>query len=520
MEDKQAELFESEKRFRSLIQNIPDVTWTINGAGRTLFVSENANWELGFNPQEICDQEGSFWLEHVHPEDTERVKKAYDDLFENNVAFNQEYRMSNKNGDWIWVYNRAIQTYQSDDTKWTSGLLTNISAKKQSELALKNQEDQMRQAQKMDAIGRLAGGVAHDYNNLLSVIGGNVEFLLEGLKLDSSQKEVLQDVQTAVRQGAELTKQLLVFGQKQVSKPEAVDLNAVSTEMNKMFKRLIDATIDLSIIQDKALKPIQADPGQIQQVILNLVLNARDAMPKGGSLTLETKNVMVDESEQGMNDYLPPGTYAQLNVTDTGTGMTAEVQNRIFEPFFTTKADKGTGLGLASVYGIVKKWNGYIFVRSVLGVGSNFSISFPTFEMAEMLKTTPKQEPLIPMGSETILVAEDEELVRKVLVRALQRHGYKVLQATNGVEALQKASEHYGEIDLLLTDTIMPEMNGKELADQLKKSRPEVKVIFISGYTEEILSQRGIINSSVNLIEKPFESDHLVRRVRKVLDDK
>ncbi len=401
-----------------------------------------------------------------------------------------------------------------------SAIARDITDRKKAEESLRKHEEQMRLAQKMDAIGRLAGGVAHDFNNLLSVIGGNAEFLLGNLEEDSSQKEELEEIQKAVRRGAELTKQLLVFGQKQVSQPQPVHLNELSTEMNKMLKRLIDAAIDFSVIQDPALKPILADPGQMQQVILNLVLNARDAMPQGGHLILETRNVESLELDPEKGFALPPGAYVQLSVTDTGIGMDPEVQKRIFEPFFTTKAGKGTGLGLATVYGIVNQWKGQIVVRSFPRTGSTFTLYFPALESVPQAESKPKQETLIPHGSETLLVAEDEDPVRKILVRTLERQGYQVLEARNGVEAVQKAWNHEGTIHLLLTDTVMPKMNGKELADELKKSRPKVKIIFISGYPREVLSQQGIMDPSIHLIQKPFDLDYLSQQIRKILDEK
>src|SRR5665213_2226486 len=384
----------------------------------------------------------------------------------------------------------------------------------------KKQEEQIRLSQKMDAIGQLAGGVAHDFNNLLSVIGGNIELLMDELKTESTQREEFRDIQKAVQQGAELTKQLLVFGKKDISQPQAVNLNAVSGEMSKMFKRVLKSAISLSILQDKDLKSILADPGQIQQVILNLVLNAQDAMPKGGTLKVETKNVEVGEFEDGRDDCLPPGKYVQLNVTDTGMGMTPEVQKHIFEPFFTTKAGKGTGLGLASVYGIVKKWDGFIFVQSVPGNGTTFCLFFPILDQIEEIQINSRKQTPILMGSETLLVAEDQPFFRKVLVKTLEKYGYKVLQAGNGAEAVQKALVHPGAIDLLLTDVMMPHINGKELADELKRKRPQIKVVFISGYSHEVLAQQGALDAGIHLIQKPFELDFLVGQIRKILDEK
>ncbi|HVZ79539.1 MAG TPA: PAS domain S-box protein [bacterium] len=401
-----------------------------------------------------------------------------------------------------------------------SAIHRDISERKKSEESLRQHEEQLRQIEKMNAIGRLAGGVAHDFNNLLSVIGGNAEFLKSSLDAKSPNQEEVGEIQKAVQRGADLAKQLLVFGQKQVSQPQPVNLNEVSADMKKMLKRLIDANVELAIIQDPDLRPILADPGQIQQIILNLVINARDAMPQGGNLILETKRVPAEKLEAEGRPTLPVGDYVRFAVTDTGTGMSPEVQRHIFEPFFTTKANKGTGLGLATVYTLTRKWSGHIFVHSSPGIGTTFTLYFPAMVSVEGFEEKPKQATLIPVGSETILLAEDEDQVRKVLVRSLERYGYKVLPAANGLEAVKVAWDHKGDIDLLLTDTIMPKMNGRELMVELKKNRPKAKVIFISGYPKEVLSQQGILDAGIHLIQKPFELEDLVQHIRRVLDEK
>ncbi|MGH7740120.1 MAG: PAS domain S-box protein, partial [bacterium] len=437
-----------------------------------------------------------------------------------NISNHETVRVK-KNGERVDV---SVSLSQIKDAQGkvvgVSTIARDITERKKAEESLRRHEEQMRLAQKMDAIGRLAGGVAHDFNNLLSVIGGNTEFLLSDLAPDDTRREEAEEIQKAVRRGAELTKQLLVFGQKQVSKPEPVNLNELSSEMNKMLKRLIDATINLSIIQDRELKPIRADSGQMQQIILNLVLNARDAMPEGGDLTIETKNIRAGDLADEHRASLTPGDYVRLIVVDTGSGMEPEVQKRIFEPFFTTKAEKGTGLGLATVYSIVQKWNGNIFVESALGVGTRFILYFPVLTGAEAKAVPDKPADIVPKGFETILLAEDEAPVRKILVRTLERYGYRVLEAANGLEAVQKAWSYSGTIHLLLTDTIMPKLNGKQLADELLKTRPQMKVIFVSGYTREVLSEQGILVPGIHLIQKPFELEELASEIRKVLDGK
>jgi CheY-like chemotaxis protein len=278
--------------------------------------------------------------------------------------------------------------------------------------------------------------------------------------------------------------------------------------------------VELAIIQGRDVRPILADPGQVQQIILNLVINARDAMPQGGNLILETRQVPAERLAIEERPTLPIGDYVRFAVTDTGTGMSPEVQRHIFEPFFTTKAGKGTGLGLATVYTLTRKWSGHIFVHSSVGIGTTFTLYFPAMVSVEGFEEKPKQKTLIPLGSETILLAEDEDQLRKVLVRSLERYGYKVLSAANGLDAVKVAWDHKEPIHMLLTDTIMPKMNGKELMVELKKTRPKIKVIFISGYTKEVLSQQGILESGIHLIQKPFELEDLVQHIRQVLDEK
>ncbi len=486
--------------------------------GKVTNWNQGAEILFGYTSEEM---KGNLAVSLIHADELAQNRKLWNQTILQEKVVDREELWVKKDGSPISVSITLSPIRNSEgQTAGVSIIARDITYRKQMQATLQKQEEQMHLAQKMDAVGRLAGGVAHDFNNLLSVIGGNVEFILDQVKKNQPINDELEDIQKAVRQGAQLTKQLLVFGQKQVSQPDAVGLNEINLEMNKMFKRLIDASIHLSFQQDKDLKPILADKGQIQQVILNLVLNARDAMPQGGSLVIETKNVEIGEFEDGREDHVSIGSYVQLTVTDTGTGMTPEIQKHIFEPFFTTKADKGTGLGLASVYGIMKKWEGSIFVHSTPGVGTTFSLLFPARPELKKTEFKPKQENLSPMGSETLLVAEDEDPVRKIMVRALEKYGYRILEAGNGAEAFQKAQDYPEKIDLLLTDTIMPLMNGKELADQLKKTRPKMKVVFVSGYASEVLSLKGVLDSQIRLIQKPFELDFLAGEVRKALDAK
>jgi two-component system cell cycle sensor histidine kinase/response regulator CckA len=396
------------------------------------------------------------------------------------------------------------------------GIVQDITKRKKAEETYRRQEAQLRLSQKMEAIGQLAGGVAHDFNNLLCVVSGNSDVLLRNLPQDDPRRVEVVDIQEAVQRGSELTSQLLAFGKRQISKTEPLNLKEVVSRLNRMLARLMYDNIELKIRQDKSLKYIMGDPIQIEQIILNLTINARDAMLQGGSLLIETHNVEVLQGEDGM----PPGSYVRVTVKDSGMGMSEEVQKHIFEPFFSTKGDKGTGLGLATVYGIVQQMKGHIRVKSVLGQGSEFLVYFPITEAPVMVDVPAKA--ILPQssGTETVLIAEDDESVRKILVKLLQYKGYRTLEASNGLDALEKAESCPHPIDLLLTDVMMPKMNGNELAESLAKKRPSMKVIFISGYPNEILAHQGVEAQDITLIQKPFTSDHLTQKIRETLDRK
>jgi PAS domain S-box-containing protein len=381
-------------------------------------------------------------------------------------------------------------------------------------------EQQLRQAQKMEAIGRLAGGIAHDFNNLLMVISGYSEFLLEGLGPDPSLRGPAQEISNAAQRATSLTRQLLAFSRKQMLAPKVLDLNEVVTENLKMLTRMIGEDIDLVMVPDAAIGAVRADPGQIDQVIMNLAVNARDAMPEGGKLTIETSNVSLDENFARTHAPLEPGEYVMLAISDTGLGMDADTQSRIFEPFFTTKGAKGTGLGLSTVYGIVKQSGGYIFVDSQLHRGTTFRTYFPRVDGKE--EAAAAQDSLgLPRpdhGQETILLVEDESNLRRLARQYLEMQGYKILEAEDGAAALQIVAGHKGTIDLLLTDVVMPGMNGRELALHVTAERPDIRVIYMSGYTENAIGHNGTLYAGINLLQKPFSLPALKDKVREVLD--
>jgi PAS domain S-box-containing protein len=382
-------------------------------------------------------------------------------------------------------------------------------------------EQQLRQSQKMEAIGRLAGGIAHDFNNLLMVISGYSEFLLERLGAEPHLRGPAQEIASAAERASSLTRQLLAFSRKQMLAPRIVNLNDVATENIKMLTRMIGEDVDLVMVPSPNLWPVRADAGQIEQVIMNLAVNARDAMPSGGKLTIETSNVTLDDDYARFHAPLRPGDYVMVAISDTGAGMDNETQSHIFEPFFTTKGTKGTGLGLSTVYGIVKQSGGYIWVYSEVGRGTTFKIYLPrvasTGEAAAQV-ATPVEYRKVEPGTETILLVEDEANLRYLARQYLEKQGYKVIEAADGAVAMQIAVAHEAMIHLLLTDVIMPGMNGRELAQRISEIRPNVKVLYMSGYTENVIGHNGMLDAGIRLLQKPFNLRDLKRIVREVLD--
>jgi PAS domain S-box-containing protein len=394
-----------------------------------------------------------------------------------------------------------------------------ISDRKKAEETQARLEQQLLQSQKMESIGRLAGGVAHDFNNLLTVIQGYCALMEEELPPESALLEELGQIQLASERAAALTRQLLAFSRKQILSPVVLDLNDLVANLRKMLERLISEDIALTTQLAPSLRPVIADPGQIEQVIVNLAINARDAMPTGGTLIIETGNLDLDQSYAATHPEAPTGACVMLTVTDTGYGMDARTQARIFEPFFTTKeAGKGTGLGLATVYGIVKQSGGEINVASELNRGTTFQIVLPASAIATSDQVDQQPHPAATGGSETILLVEDEPLVRELVRAVLRNEGYTILEAADGREALRIAGQHHGPIDLLVTDVVMPEMSGRELAEQLSLAGQPLKVLFMSGYTDDAVVRHGLRVARVHFLAKPFSPLRLAAKVREVLD--
>ncbi len=400
-------------------------------------------------------------------------------------------------------------------------LIREMEERRATEEALRKSEEELRHSQKMEAVGRLAGGVAHDFNNLLTAIIGYAELISAREGEESTTKQHADLIRKAGEQAATLTRQLLAFSRKQMLQPKVIDLNQLVVDMERLLRRVIGERFNLQTLPDAELGIVLADPTQIEQVILNLGVNARDAMPRGGNLIIRTANVHLDKwKAPQVSVSLAEGDYVELSVTDTGEGMDEDTKSRIFEPFFTTKGPgKGTGLGLATVYGIVRQTGGGISVESELGKGSTFRIYLP-LERAPVDQIKTVQAPVEKSANfETVLVAEDEEIVRELVCDVLAEQGYNVMCAVDGIEAMQKAKEYDGQIHLLITDVIMPHMNGQELAEQLSAERPDMKVLFVSGYSDNDIGDHGIIDQRIDLLQKPFTPQTLARKIRDVIQE-
>jgi len=415
------------------------------------------------------------------------------------------------------AHDRHPHTFTQDDVHFLQAIAHVVGTA----VERKRNETAFRQAQRLEAVGRLASGVAHDFNNMLSAITGFGELVRNGLAQADPLRNDVDEILKAAARAASLTRQLLAFSRQQVLQPRMVRLNDITRDMEKMVHRLLGEGIELVISLDPALGWVKADPSQIEQVILNLCVNARDAMPDGGRLTIETANTELDGAQMHEHRMDAPGgggSYVQLTVTDTGTGMDSETQARIFEPFFTTKSpDKGTGLGLATVYGIVKQSDGEIWVYSEPNRGTSFKLFFPRLDETSARDKTPQHAPAVG-GAETILLVEDEEPIRKVAQRILEKSGYRVLAAANGREALEVARTHKGTIHMIVSDLIMPELKGPEMVALVRKERPEIGVLYLSGYTDATVSREGLMEAGANFLQKPFAVDVFARRVREVLD--
>lgn len=519
-ERRQAEeaLRQSEERYRTILEETGDGYFEMNLGGHFTLVNDSLCSILGYSREELI---GMSYKVYTPTEDVEMVFQTYNRIYQTGEpARDYNLRVIRKDGS-IGLAETSGFPIRNEKGEIVGfrGIRRDISERKRAEEERKKMEEQLQQAQKMESVGRLAGGVAHDFNNLLTTIIGNVELALMDIDQKGALWERLRDINQAADRAATLTRQLLAFSRKQVLQPEIVNLNEVVSNVKKMLGRLIGEDIILETFLVPDLGRVEADVGQLEQVIINLAVNARDAMPSGGRLTIETANIDLDEFYADGHMGVTPGSYVMLSVSDDGFGMSPEVQTHIFDPFFTTKEKgKGTGLGLAMVYGIIKQSRGNIWVYSEEGRGTTFKIYLPRVDKGAEGEKRKALKGEVRPGSETVLVVEDEDHLCDLTVLILQRYGYKVLAAKEASEAMELYNNLDSPIHLLLTDVVMPGMNGRELAHQLERRQPGLKALFMSGYTDNAIVHHGILDAGIAFLQKPFTPEDLARKVREVLD--
>jgi PAS domain S-box-containing protein len=506
-------LVEQEEIFRLIGENAADMIAVVHVDGRRLYNSPSYQKWLGYSAKEL---EETSPFEQIHPDDRKQVLAAAEEARKTGVGRRVEYRIRHKDGPWH-VLESTASAVRNAHGSVEKLIIVNRDITERKQL-----EEQLFLSQKLEAVGRLSGGIAHDFNNILGVIIGYSEALQQKIGPDDPFREAVDEIEKAGQRAASLTQQLLAFSRKQVLEPKILDLNSIVNDVDKMLRRLIGEDIELKAILSQDLGRVKADRGQIEQVIMNLAVNSRDAMPCGGKLTLETSNGVLTEADAARHRYVVPGPCVMLQVSDTGMGMDAEVQSHIFEPFFTTKGKgKGTGLGLATVYGIVKQSGGYIWLESESGKGTKFNICLPR---AEGVDEEAVRETVKPVrraaGPQTILLVEDEPSLRKLTRRTLVEAGYTVLEAADATEAMEVARRSGSPVDILLTDIVMPGMNGHELAGQLSPGRPDMKVLFMSGYTDGAVATHGVLKPGTTILRKPFSRDTLVKYVADILAEK
>jgi two-component system, cell cycle sensor histidine kinase and response regulator CckA len=498
-----------EELFELISENAADMIAVVNADGTRAYNSPSYQRMMGYSPAEL---RGTVAFEQVHPDDRAKVIDAAEEAKRSGRGKRVEYRMRHKDGRWISLESTA-SAIQDSKGQVQKLVIVNRDVSERKQL-----EEQLQTAQKVEAIGRLSGGIAHDFNNILGVIIGYTEALQGRIPPENEFREAIDEIQLAGKRAASLTQQLLAFSRKQVLEPKVLDLNAVVRDMENMLDSLMGEHVELALKLSDSAGMVKADRTQLEQVVLNLGVNARDAMPKGGKLIIETSKVTMDEGDAARPAYMQSGDYVLLKVTDTGCGMTREVQAHMFEPFFTTKEKgKGTGLGLATVYGVVKQSGGYILVTSEAGKGASFNIYLPLIEaQAEEPRLPRVPVERVRKNGAAILLVEDEASLRKLTRDVLREVGYIVHEAANAAQAIEIA-EKSGPIDLLLSDVVMPGMSGRALADALAISHPDTRVLFMSGYEHGEIANQGVLNAGTAILRKPFRREELIRRVEESL---
>ena len=524
----------SKDQMEAVLRAVTDALVVSDAAGRVVYATDAAARLFGYDSsQDLLHAPLEELAESMHAQDEDGQYSVWPRPFPGPHGEGRVLCLKPKGG------RRAVARGGSDQERWvvanTARVMDgegrvhliiasayDITERKRAEMALKHSELQLRQSQKMEAVGRLAGGVAHDFNNLLTAINGYSELLEKSLEEKHPLQETVHEIRRAGERAATLTRQLLTFSRRQLPSNRLLDLNEVVADIRQMLGRLIGEDIHLRTVMDASAR-IHADPGQMEQLLLNLALNARDAMPTGGTLSIRTSTVFLEEGETGALFAVVPGRYVKLTVSDSGIGMDEEVKAHLFEPFFTTKpVGQGTGLGLSTVYGIVKAAGGNLSVASELGRGTTFYIYLPVVEPQRAVVEEPGTDQ-IPIhtqsepGRETILLVEDEDMVRRLIGQVLLNHGYRVIEAESGTEALEAVARHQGHIDLLLTDVVMAGMSGRELSEKLIALLPDLKVLYMSGYTDDAILRHGVFNKGTAFLGKPFSPGVLVRKLNEVL---
>ncbi len=510
------QLSDQEQMFRLITENAEDLITVVDRDGNRLYDSPGYN-KLGYSNSDLGRAP---FPEQIHPDDREALSAARKETFEKGVGPRVEYRFQRKDGDWrVLESTRSPVRNDRGEIEKVIIVSRDITERKQAEELLRRRDEQLRHSQKMEAVGRLSGGIAHDFNNLLGVIIGYSESIEHRVAANDPLRKSAEEIRKAGERAASLTHQLLAFSRQQVLQPQILDLNALVNDMGKMLTRLIGMHIELTTNLATELGQVKAEQSQIEQVIVNLVVNARDAMPEGGQLLIETSNLDVNENLASSLTFLQPGPYVLLTVTDTGIGMDANTRRHIFEPFFTTKGPgKGTGLGLATVYGVAKQSGGGVTVESEPGKGSTFKIFLPQTQESAVAPSPDETIAKESMGTGTILLVEDEEALLKLTAERLTECGYTVLPARDGIHALEIARSFNEPIHLLLTDIMMPRMGGLSLARSMSELRPGIRVVFMTGHAERESSYREAIRSGAESIQKPFSHEKLIRLVRQMLD--
>jgi PAS domain S-box-containing protein len=506
------DLRESKERYEAAIGGSDVGIWDWNILTGRLFFSPRYKELLGYKDEEFPNEPASF-IDALNPEDRPRLERAFMEHVKKHVPFNAEYRLRTKSGEYRWFNARGQALWNAEDRAYRmAGSLVDITER----LLM---EERFHQSQRIEAVGRLAGGVAHDFNNMLGVILGHCVSLEEKLPVGIPEWQSIRQIKQAATRSANLTRQLLAFSRKQILLPKVLDLNATVAELSSMLKSLIGDDIELVIKTGHNTGLVKADPGQIGQVVINLVVNARDAMPQGGRILIETRTIEVQDQPMPENLPIPQGTYVTMSISDTGCGIDPQTLQHIFEPFFTTKEEgQGTGLGLATVYGIVKQSEGFILAESQVGKGTTFHTYLPQVQGAPEAASTQPEESIAAGGDETILIAEDEPMLREIVRVQLETAGYTVLEARDGKEAMATAELHKGKIDLLLTDVVMAGgTNGLDLATKLHSVQPDLKVIYMTGYTADLIDQKGMSDLQERLLQKPFTAASLRHKIREVL---